>query len=159
MKVHHHQFILVTFILLLSCTRLLAQPETELNIIKFDDFKASLNAEREKPMVVDFWASWCGPCVYSMPELKTLENKWGPRGIEFVSVSWDKNPNQGVAAAKKLRMTWSLIFPRSEGEVAFLDEKFPHKSIPTLFLVYPNGKIKKVSLEKLDSKLSHFDKG
>jgi thiol-disulfide isomerase/thioredoxin len=58
---------------------------------------------RGKPLVINFWASWCGPCVAEMPELATLHQKYSAKGINFVGIAVDTPQNvQGFLARVKV---------------------------------------------------------
>ncbi len=48
-----------------------------------------------KVVVIDFWATWCGPCVAEMPNMKKLYAEYKDKGVEFVGVSLDKSKEQG----------------------------------------------------------------
>lgn len=53
----------------------------------------SLAAYRGRPVVVNFWASWCGPCVAEMPELSALQREYAKKGIQFVGLGVDSATN------------------------------------------------------------------
>jgi thiol-disulfide isomerase/thioredoxin len=53
----------------------------------------SLNLFKGHPVVVNFWASWCGPCVEEMPALSQLQREYAHKGIEFVGLGVDSNKN------------------------------------------------------------------
>ncbi len=48
---------------------------------------------RGKPVVINFWASWCGPCVQEMPELSALSQQYAAKGIEFAGIAIDSAGN------------------------------------------------------------------
>ncbi|WP_322106056.1 TlpA disulfide reductase family protein [Paraburkholderia sp. J41] len=53
----------------------------------------SLAIYKGKPIVVNFWASWCGPCVEEMPELSSLQREYAKKGIQFVGLGVDSAAN------------------------------------------------------------------
>jgi thiol-disulfide isomerase/thioredoxin len=53
----------------------------------------SLALYKGRPIVVNFWASWCGPCVEEMPELSALQREYAKKGIQFVGLGVDSNMN------------------------------------------------------------------
>ncbi|PLZ01637.1 redoxin [Burkholderia sp. WAC0059] len=53
----------------------------------------SLNRFKGHPVVVNFWASWCGPCVREMPELSSLQREYAKKGVQFVGLGVDSATN------------------------------------------------------------------
>ncbi|MFC5432015.1 TlpA family protein disulfide reductase [Paraburkholderia denitrificans] len=53
----------------------------------------SLAAYKGRPIVVNFWASWCGPCVAEMPELSAMQREYAKKGIQFVGLGVDSSTN------------------------------------------------------------------
>ncbi len=60
-------------------------------------------------LLVDFWASWCGPCIKSLPEMKQLYNKYKGEHFDILGVSLDENKEAWVGAIKSHGLTWNHI--------------------------------------------------
>lgn len=123
------------------------QPDLDMDL---DGFEQEALRQKEDVWVVDFWASWCKPCIRSIPHMKKLHSKYQDQGVKFISVSWDRNVANWMNALEHFKMPWShLIVPK--GEEAWLEEQFPHRGIPTVFVIDRDGKVKKVKdVYKLD---------
>ncbi|HWE36876.1 MAG TPA: TlpA disulfide reductase family protein [Isosphaeraceae bacterium] len=98
-----------------------------------------------KVVVVDFWATWCSPCVQELPPLKELYAKYHDKGVEFVGVSLDQPEDRG--GLKKLRtfvaengITWPQYYQGDSWQGAF-SQSWGIRSIPCTFLVAPDGNL------------------
>ena len=94
-------------------------------------------AEREVTLI-DFWASWCGPCIASFPELKRLYAAYQDHGFEIIGVSIDDNYEDWNTAAIEQELPWIDVGELKdwEGPVAV---SYGVGFIPKAFLVDPNG--------------------
>jgi thiol-disulfide isomerase/thioredoxin len=112
--------------------------------MSLSEFESQALQEKEEVWVVDFWASWCGPCIQAVPHMKDLHSTWESKGVRFISISWDSNPAKWQSAMMRLQMPWQhIIVPK--GKEAYLEETFPHRGIPTAFVIRRDGKVKKVN--------------
>ncbi len=97
--------------------------------------------------LIDFWATWCGPCVGEMPNLKAAWEKFHPRGFEILSISLDATPEDVEKFRKgEWKMPWKNVFLEGgfQSETARDFELF---GIPKPLLISPDGKIEAVEPE------------
>jgi thiol-disulfide isomerase/thioredoxin len=94
----------------------------------------------DKVVLVDFWATWCGPCVAELPHVIETYNKYKNKGFEVVGISLDDNIDTLKTFTQQNKMTWPQYFDGKvwENEIA---QRFGIKGIPATFLVGKDGKI------------------
>jgi len=88
--------------------------------------------------IIDFWASWCGPCINEMPNIKSIYNQH--KGIGIIGISLDSNRNEWQTAIEKLEMNWVQLSDLRgwDNEAARL---FNVNSIPYTIVVSQDGTI------------------
>ena len=115
----------------------------------------SLSSLRGKYVLVDFWASWCGPCRGENPNVVKAFNKYSNKNFTVLGVSLDKKKEFWLDAIKKDGLTWKHISDLKQWD-SEAQRLYQFEGIPYNVLVDPQGKILAVSLrgEELDSKLA-----
>lgn len=106
--------------------------------LDMDGKEFKLSGFKGKYVLLDFWATWCGPCIAEMPYLREAQKKFGARGdFVMISLSLDDAIDKPRAFVKKNDMPWNQGY-LGRGEVP---EKYGVNGIPAIFLINPEGKI------------------
>ena len=103
-----------------------------------------------KYVLIDFWASWCGPCRHEMPNVKAAYEKYASKGFEVISISTDRKLKPWRAAVEELGMNWVQLLDVDASDISGI------YAIPRTFLVDPTGIVidKNLRGEKLEEALS-----
>ena len=107
--------------------------------------EVSMKALKGKVVVVDFWATWCGPCVAEMPNMKKLYAEYKDKGVEFIGVSLDQPKEDGgldklKAFVAKNDIQWPQYYQGNFWESEF-SSSWGIDSIPAVFVIDADGKI------------------
>ncbi|HKW15679.1 MAG TPA: redoxin domain-containing protein [Candidatus Krumholzibacteria bacterium] len=115
------------------------------NVTSTDGKTLTPAAYKGKVLLIDFWATWCGPCVAEMPNVKDVYSKFHPQGFEIVGISLDQSRDRLDQYVKANQIAWPIYFDGKwwNNDVAV---RYGIKSIPTTILVDKAGKIRYKSL-------------
>ncbi len=111
--------------------------------IKFtalDGRKVELAKLKGKVVLIDFWATWCGPCVAEIPNVKAAYEKLNPKGFEVIGISLDEDKGALQAMVKHKQLPWPQFFESENSENRFAKE-YGVNSIPAMWLVDKHGKL------------------
>ena len=98
---------------------------------------------RGKYVIIDFWATWCPPCLMSIPELAELHRKYSPKGLEVLGISLDDPQKVDSRALNAFKSQHKIDYAilRGNEKVALDYAKNEGMSIPTMFFVDREGHI------------------
>jgi thiol-disulfide isomerase/thioredoxin len=99
---------------------------------------------RGKVVLVDFWATWCGPCVAGLPHLREVYDRYHARGFEVVGVSLDFQRDNLAEYVKDKQIPWPQIFFDEEGKRGWanpLARRYGIHAIPDMILVDADGRV------------------
>ena len=122
---------------------ILGKPAPDFSATDLDGRAIQLSALKGKVVLLEFWATWCGPCKAFIPKLKEAYQKYHDQGLEIISISADaftanKNSEEVKQFATEHEMAWNVVLDATIKELHSLYKVF---GWPTLYLIDGDGKI------------------
>jgi thiol-disulfide isomerase/thioredoxin len=119
-----------------SSMKLSVAPDFTLDAL--DGKSMRLSDLRGKAVLLNFWATWCGPCKVEMPWFVELQNEYGPQGLQIVGVAMDDSGKEEIA---KFAKDMGVNYPVLLGKEAVGDEYGGVPALPESFFIGRDGKI------------------
>jgi thiol-disulfide isomerase/thioredoxin len=112
------------------------KPELEFQAV--DGSTVSLEKLRGKIILIDFWATWCGPCMAEADHMVKINEEYAPKGLAFIGISLDQNKGRMLQVCDQQKFTWPQYF---DGLVwkNKISTEWGINSIPATYLIDPNG--------------------
>jgi thiol-disulfide isomerase/thioredoxin len=143
--------IIVAFVLMLFSASLFAQvtigqEAPEISLPNVAGNTVALSSLKGKIVLLDFWASWCGPCRAANPGIVKLYKKYKDQGFEVYAVSLDESKKKWINAIKRDKLTYTQVIDMNvwDSNVAI---NYGIEAIPTNFLIDKTGKIVAIDLD------------
>jgi thiol-disulfide isomerase/thioredoxin len=131
-------------------------PELALKQLGSSDPPKTLAAYRGHPLLVDFWATWCGPCVHELPALEQLRQRQAVRGLQVIGISTETEPT-----IKEAIGTYGIKHPILVDESEKVFHAYGIMALPTLVLLDKDGVVRAVEiggdLQAIEAALKRLD--
>jgi thiol-disulfide isomerase/thioredoxin len=119
-----------------ALTQNAAAPDFTLDSI--DGKPVRLSDFRGKPVVLNFWATWCGPCKIEMPWFVDFQKQYGPAGVQFLGVAMDDASTKDIADfASSMKVNYPILIGKESVGDAYGGVQF----LPETFYIDRNGKV------------------
>lgn len=130
------------------------KPSPPLKFKALDGREVDLEGLRGKVVLLDFWATWCPPCMEELPQVRDAYERFHKQGFEVIGVSFDMERRQLEEVVKHERIAWPQYFD-GQGQSAAPGKTFGILHWPTMWLVDRNGVIRYISAgQRLDKKIA-----
>ena len=115
-----------------------SNPAPDFTLESLDGKNLSLSDLRGKAVLLNFWATWCGPCKIETPWLVELQNQYGSQGLQVVGIAMDDSGKDDIAKfAKDMGMNYPVLL----GQEAVGDAYGGVPALPETFFIGRDGKI------------------
>jgi thiol-disulfide isomerase/thioredoxin len=111
-----------------------------------DNTILTLNALHGKVVILNFWATWCGPCITEMPLLETVYQKYRSTGLRIIAVNASESRADVLAWQQRFGFTYDLV--SDNGTIA---ELYQLRGLPSTYFIGRDGIIKQIAFGALDA--------
>lgn len=105
-----------------------------------------LSEFRGKPVIVNFWGSWCDPCIREMPAMQRQYDKWKDSGLIVLGLNLDESRVTVQSFVKQTGVTFPILFDKD----LLMRDRYAVRYYPTTFFIDQTGKIVKIAVLEMD---------
>ncbi|OAB46956.1 redoxin domain-containing protein [Paenibacillus antarcticus] len=116
------------------------------NLLGLDGNVHNLDEYKGKAMVINFWGTWCKPCVKEMPALQAQSEKWKDKDVVVIGINAGEDIMSVDNFAKQANISFQILLDPNKEAI----QSYGVSPLPTTFFVSANGKINKIHLGELD---------
>ena len=114
------------------------EPAPALKLKTISDEEIDLAALKGRIVIVNFWATWCGPCIAEMPSLQALTAKLGPKNVVLIGVNFHESPQK----IRDFQAKYNVKFPLLRDAWQEASAAWKVGVLPTTFIVDGNGRLR-----------------
>jgi peroxiredoxin len=148
--------LLVGLALLAGCIRsssTQAVPAPPFDLQALTGGRISLESLKGKVVVLDFWATWCGPCIVEIPEYAELWRKNQGRGVEIIGVACESDPQEVMNVVLAHKMPYRVLI--SDGRI---QNEYGASGLPTTFVIDKAGLVRRTFVGTTSKKFDTLQK-
>ena len=113
-------------------------------ITTFDGQDISLDSLRGQIIVLNFWASWCGPCEYEAPDLQRVHERYKDQGVVIVGVTYTDTDSKSLAFMEE----YGLTYPNGPDRGNRISDRYNIQGVPETFIIDREGKSPNLSMRQ-----------
>ena len=135
----------------------LSEPAIDFEAVDINGKSIKLTEFKGKIVILDFWATWCPPCIKEIPNLKKIYSKYKDDDFEIISIALERKPKEhALKFVSDKKMDWVHIIDKDKGREIATDYKIRY--IPTMYVINKKGEIIESGIrgEKLGEKIAEL---
>jgi thiol-disulfide isomerase/thioredoxin len=111
-------------------------------VFTLGESRSMLSDLQGKPVMLNFWATWCGPCRQEIPFLQDIYSTWSPKGLQMLAVNLGEKQETVVNFTKSFRMTIPVVYDTNQQ----IGKLYRVSAIPTTYFIDKSGIIRAVKI-------------